>query len=785
MKNEKKSDTKGTNLAEFLTENKIDPAHGSFPIVGVGASAGGLEALEQLFMKMPEDCGFAFVVIQHLSPDHKGMLGELLQRVTKMSVYTVTDKMKVNPNSIYVIPSNKSMTIQNGELHIFKPIEKHGLRLPIDLFFRSLADDQKDHSIGIILSGMGSDGSMGLKAIKEKAGIVLVQDPSNAKFESMPRSAIDAVVVDIVAPVGKLPEKLIALTRQTFSLNAKEEPEKDPSAVEKVIALLRAQTGNDFSQYKKSTMYRRIERRMGIHQLNKIASYVLYLQENPAELDILFKELLIGVTNFFRDAAVWEEIKDNLLPSMLSTLPQKYTIRAWIPGCSTGEEAYSLAIVFREALEKANINKSISFQIFATDLDNNAIDKARKGIYMANIVADVSPERLTRFFSKAGDLYKVNAEIREMVIFAPQNVIKDPSFTKLDILSCRNLLIYMDSYLQKKVLTLFHYSLNPGGILLLGSAETLGSNGNLFTTVNSKLRIYQRSGSKKDEFVSIPGTSSLNKPDISINTVTVKTQDNLQTLTDQLLLQQFSPASALVTEKGDILYLTGNTGKYLLPAAGKANMNLFAMVQQGLRNEFFMAFQEAKQNFDKVVLQGVRIENNNRIQFTDVIIQQIEKPLALKNRFLVIFADVREKTQPAKQKRGKSIDNPLNSELEFEIQRLKEELESTREEMQTSQEELKSTNEELQSANEELQSANEELTTSKEEMQSMNEELQTVNVELQSKIDDSVRVNNDMNNLLNSIEIATLFLDKELNIRQFTNPATIIFKMKQSDIGRH
>jgi two-component system CheB/CheR fusion protein len=525
---------------------------------------------------------------------------------------------------------------------------------------------------------------------------------------------------------------------------------------------------------------------MGIHQLSKISSYVHYLQQNPAELDILFKELLIGVTNFFRDAAVWEEIKENILPSVFAKLPKKYTLRAWVPGCSTGEEAYTLAIVFREALEKATLNKSISLQIFATDLDTNAIDKARKGIFMANIVADITPERLTRFFSKAGEQYKVNANIREMVVFAPQNVIKDPSFTKLDILSCRNLLIYMDSDLQKKLMALFHYSLNPEGILLLGSAETLGSQSNLFTAVNSKLRIFQRSGiHKKEEHSDFQGSSSHNRPDTTGNPVQVKTPDNLQTLTDKLLLQQFSPASVLVTDKGDILYLTGNTGKYLSPAAGKANMNLFAMAREGLLSELPRAFREAKQNFEKIVLRNVRIENNSRTQLTDVIVQQIEKPEGLKNKFLVIFADVQEKKYPLTQNIGKSgLNKKLETELKFEIRRLNEELESTREEMQTSQEELKSINEELQSTNEELQSANEELTTSREEMQSMNEELQTINVELQSKIDDSVRVNNDMNNLLNSIEIATLFLDKKLNIRQFTTPATRIFKMKQSDIGR-
>ncbi|HLN21062.1 MAG TPA: chemotaxis protein CheB [Bacteroidales bacterium] len=785
MNKEIKTLSEISHSVDSIPVQNTEPDQEIFRVVGVGASAGGFEALEQLFRNMPEKCGLAFVVIQHLSPTHKGMLGELLQRVTRLKVYTVTDRMKVKPDAIYVIPSNRSMTITNGEFHIFKPIEKQGLRLPIDLFFRSLAEDRKENSIGIILSGMGSDGSLGLKAIKEKAGLVLVQDPASAKFDSMPRSSIEAVMVDIIAPADELAARLITLTTQSDTIGARDEDDKDTSALEKVITLLRNQTGNDFSQYKKSTMYRRIERRMGIHQLNKIASYVLYLQQNPAELDILFKELLIGVTSFFRNAPVWEELKENILPSLFAKMPQKYLMRAWVPGCSTGEEAYSLAIVFREALEKANLNKNISLQIFATDLDNNAIERARRGVFTANICADVSPERLKRFFTKTGELYRINGGIREMVVFAPQNIIRDPSFTKLDFLSCRNLLIYLDSDLQKKLLAMFHYSLVPGGILLLGSAETHGSQGNLFTAVNSKLRIYERSSDPVIEGQAyMPGSSEHNKPDTG-KTLQAFPPDNLQTLTDQLLLHQYTPASVLVNHTGDILYITGNTVKYLSASAGKANMNIFAMAKEGLRTLLPKAFQHAMQDYEKIVLESVRIKNNSKTQLTNVSIQQLESPPGLKNKFLVVFTDVPEENHLLKAAIGKSgFKNKLETEFKFEIRRLKDELESTREEMQTSQEELKSTNEELQSTNEELQSANEELTTSKEEMQSMNEELQTINVELQSKVDDSVRIGNDMNNLLESIEIATLFLDNELNIRQFTTPATRIFKMKQSDIGR-
>lgn len=757
-----------------------------FPIVGIGASAGGLEALEQFFANMPVNSGMAFVVIQHLDPNHKGIMRELLQRVTEMQVFTVTDRLKIRPNCVYVIPPNKSMSILNGTLYLFEPIETRGLRLPIDFFFRSLADDRLEHSIGIILSGMGSDGSMGMRAIKEKAGLVVVQDPASAKFDSMPRSALDAVISDIVAPANELPEKLLSLIRQPILTDNKQEIEKDSSSLEKIIILLRIQTGNDFQQYKKNTVYRRIERRMSIHQIGKIATYVRYLQENPVEVEILFKELLIGVTSFFRDEAVWEHLKENVLPTMFDRLPHGYVLRAWIPGCSTGEEAYSLAIIFKEALEKVNPNKNLSLQVFATDLDSNAVDKARKGIYPANIVTDVTQSRLKRFFVKAEDQYRVNAEIREMVVFAPQNVIKDPPFTKLDLLSCRNLLIYVDSELQKKLLALFHYSLLYHGILVLGSAETDGAQRDLFSPIDSKLRIYQRTGSAKtQELFDFPSSFSLSKPGITENQLQVKVPENIQTLTDQLLLQQFSPASVLVTDQGDILYITGSTGKYLEPAAGKANMNLFAMAREGLRNELPNAFRKALQNYDKVVLHSIKVGTSQENQLAEITIQQIEKPLTLKGKILVIFTDspgFGQSITVTKNRKTSTI--AVNSELELELQRVREDLQTTREEMQTSQEELKSTNEELQSTNEELQSTNEELTTSKEEMQSLNEELHTVNVELQSKIDDFSRVNNDMNNLLNSIEIATLFLDKNLLIRQFTFPATKIFKLINSDVGR-
>jgi len=780
-KQQKKIDDLKTSVNQITASN-------NFPVVGIGASAGGLEALEQFFGNVPKNCGMAFVVIQHLDPNYVGIMPELLQRSTSMRVTQVTDHLQIQPNHVYVIPPNKSMSVLNGYLYLFEPLEIRGLRLPIDFFFRSLAEDQLGKSIGVILSGMGSDGSMGLKAIKEKKGIVLVQDPLTAKFDGMPQSAINTVIVDILADAKELPSRLIAFLKYTPTVTQKIEiDDKSKSNLEKIIILLRTQSGHDFSLYKKNTMFRRIERRMNVHQIDKIATYVRFLQENPKELDILFKELLIGVTNFFRDNAVWEKLKENILPDLFKDLPNGYILRAWITGCSTGEEAYSLAIVFKEAYEKIKHYKNFTLQIFATDIDIDAIEIARKGIFNLNIVADVSPERISRFFTKEENGFRVNNAIREMVVFAPHNVIKDPPFTKLDILSCRNLLIYMEPELQKKLMNLFHYSLNAGGVMLLGSAENENSQSGQFIQVDAKLKFYKRSTSfATSELFDFPSSFSRTRKQTSNEIKSIKTSENIQALADQLLLQRFAPASILINQDGDILYITGRTGKYLEPAAGKANMNIYSMSREGLRNELPGAIRKAKQNYESVKLHNLKIGTNGGTQIVDITFQLIEKPEIIKGTIMIVFSDVADIPKPANRKSRKANQTSTHreQELDTELQRANEELQSSREEMQTTQEELKSTNEEMQSTNEELQSTNEELTTSKEEMQSLNEELQTVNIELQSKITDYMLANNDMKNLLNSTDIATLFLDKELNIRRFTDQVTKLFKLRQADIGR-
>ncbi|MDI1250306.1 MAG: chemotaxis protein CheB, partial [Lacunisphaera sp.] len=607
-----------------VARSKISAPHpgGTFPIVGIGASAGGLEALEQFLGHVPKPSGMAFVIVQHLDPTHKGIMSELLQRSTGMRVIQVRDRTRVRPDCVYVIPPNKDMSILHGVLHLLAPAAPRGLRLPIDFFFRSLAQDQQEHSVGVILSGMGSDGTLGLRAIKEKAGVVLVQEPATAKFDSMPRSAIDAGLADIVGAAEELPVKILAYLQRTPLIARREvaREDKTQSALEKVVILLRTHSGNDFSFYKRNTLYRRIERRMGIHQIGKMSGYVRYLQENTQELELLFKELLIGVTNFFRDPAAWDQLRDQAIPALLAHRTPGQALRAWVPGCSTGEEAYSLAIVLREAIEETKPRGKFTIQIFATDLDKDAIEKARQGFFPANITADISEARLKRFFTKEEHGYRVRKEIREMVIFAPQNLIMDPPFTKLDILSCRNLLIYLTPDVQKKLIPLFHYSLLPGGILFQGSAETIGEATALFAPLSGKSQLFRRAESLvRPEPIAFPSAfgAALPSGDEARPPLT-KVPASLQTVADQLVLQCYAPPAVLTNEEGDIFYVSGRTGKYLEPAAGKANWNLFAMARDGLRYELAGAFKEALRRKEGVVLSGLSVDTNGGTQRVDV-----------------------------------------------------------------------------------------------------------------------------------------------------------------------
>jgi chemotaxis protein methyltransferase CheR/two-component system CheB/CheR fusion protein len=779
-----KSDASTVNLdvpiLKKLAKNIDKPV-----IIGVGASAGGLEALELFFTHLPPESGVAFVVIQHMDPTHPAMLSEILQGRTLMKVVEASDDDKASPNCVYVIPPNKDLSIIDGHLHLINPVAERGFRLPIDDFFIALAKDQTQHAVGIILSGMGSDGSLGLAAIKQNGGLTVVQSPDSAKFDSMPINAINMGCVDIITEPQMMWNQIVNLLNQRLvGMPSKIDPIltlKSQSALEQIIILLRERTGNNFSLYKKNTIYRRIERRMALHKIESIATYVDYLRNNQQELDLLFKELLIGVTQFFRDPTVWDVLKKDVLTTLLLNYNGETPVRAWVAACSTGEEAYSLAIVFKEALASLDSVIPVKLQIFATDLDQDAIEIARRGFYSNSIKADISTDRLEKFFTADGNGYRINKEIREMVIFAPQNIAMDPPFTKLDILCCRNLLIYLNQELQNKLIPLFYYTLNNNGVLLLGNAETISGFNHLFSVIDNKSRLYRQIPHTLPVGVDFPTKYSQVLPLNQTGDVKLPGLGNFQTLAEQLLLQRYTPAAVIVNNVGDILFISGRTGKYLEPAAGKANWNIHAMAREGLRFELSAALKQAQHQTEAVKINGIKIESHSDSQLANLTVELINKPEALSGMLIVIFTDTPRSTH---KKSSGPVDKLEYENLQNELQRTREQLQSTYEEMQSSQEELRSTNEELQSTNEELQSSNEELVTSKEEMQSLNEELQTVNAQLQTKLDDLSRASNDLNNLLNSMEIATVFLDNALNIRRFTSNCTKIFKLISSDLGR-
>jgi two-component system CheB/CheR fusion protein len=762
-----------------------------FPIVGIGASAGGLVALEQFLGRVPPNGGMAYVVVQHLDPNRQGMLVELLQRHCALPVVEAQDQMQVEANHVYVIPPGHDLSVLANVLHLFEPTERHGFRLPIDFFFKSLADDRQQNSIGVILSGMGMDGTLGLRAIRQAAGACFVQKPDTAQFDSMPRSAIDAGVADVVAPAEELPERILAFVGHTVLPSATtptaDIAKEEAGFLDKVIVVLRTHTGHDFSAYKKSTIQRRVERRMGLHQLPKMSDYLRYLRANPPESKLLFGELLIGVTNFFRDPDMWVQLKAEVIMALLASYPQGGVLRAWVPACSTGEEAYSLAMVFKEVLEELKPIHRFSLQIFASDLDEDAIAAARAGVYPRGIDTDVSDKRLARFFVEDPGGYRVCNEIREMVIFAQHNLIADPPFTKLHLLSCRNLMIYLESELQAKLIQLFHYSLNREGFLVLGNAEAVPG-GDLFAVLPGKSRIYKRLDAPLRALpLGFPTAFKSFTPSAeALDQRRIMSISNLQTAVEHLVLLRFAPAAVLVTDQGEVLYFSGKTGRYLEPAVGKPSLNLFSMAREGLSQALSESFHRAVRDQTPGHIKHVKIEDKGDRQYVDVLIQPLSEPEALRGRVLVVFFDVAAPRRKKQADAGDQIsgEDARLIELANDLQQSREEAKSTREEMQSSQEELKSTNEELQSTNEELQSTNEELTTSKEEMQSMNEELQTVNHELQAKVTELYRASNDMRNLLDSTEIATLFLDDTLRVRRFTLQTRRVYKLIPGDTGR-
>ncbi len=766
------------------------PAPPEFQIVGLGGSAGSLEGFELFFQYLPSGTGMAFVVVPHLDPSQKGMMAEIIRRYTSLPVVEITNDLEVQPEQVYVVPSNKETRLERGKFKLEEPHQPNGQRMPIDFFFQSLAENRREQAIAVVLSGMGADGTLGVKMIMENFGMVMVQDPNTARFDAMPRNAIKTEFVDYVLPVEEMPQKLMDYANMP-PIKGKNmiEAHKSTQMLNKIFQLIKNKTGHDFSQYKRNTIFRRIERRMNSHQMVQFSEYVQYLQDHSFEVEHLFKELLIGVTKFFRDPEAFALLQETYLPTLLKNKQDGDYVRVWVAGCSTGEEAYSIAILLQECMEALNLH--VKIQVFATDIDPEAIDKARAACYLENITADVSPERLRRYFTKLDTHYHVKKELREMVVFAVHNLNRDAPFTKLDLLTCRNLLIYLSADLQKKLFPVFHYSLNPSGLLFLGSSETISGYPDMFTTLDSKWKISRRNDSAIPlaRLVEFPFTFTsfeTVKPHPEPQT-SVKREPNLGGMVQRVLLTHFAPPTVIINPKGDIFYIHGRTGKFLEPAQGQANLNIFDMAREGLTFELNNLVSRAAVLNEEVTAQNIKVKTENGLVHAKITVTPLREPDQLKGMLMVALDDT---PPPKTTKKGKDkpeenfLKDARLAELEKELLYTKQRLQNTIEEMNSSLEELKSTNEELQSANEELQSTNEESMTNKEEMQSLNEELMTINLQFQTKTEELTNSNNDMKNLLDSTEIATIFLDNNLNIRNFTPQVTQIFNLIRADVGR-
>ncbi|MEB3179873.1 MAG: chemotaxis protein CheB [Nostocaceae cyanobacterium] len=782
-----------------------------FPIVGIGASAGGLEAFIQLLSSLPIDTGMAFVLVQHLDPNQKSLLTDILSRITQMLVHEVQDGMAVEPNQVYVIPPNKTMTIAQGILHLVTREKTRKVIMSIDGFFDSLACDRGGQAIGVILSGGDGDGSRGLEAIKAAGGITFAQSEDSAQVSSMPNTAIATGYVDFILPPGEIAEKLASISRHPYvrtgqaiaptAVSSTASPDA-LDALSTIFSILRAATRVDFTNYKHTTIKRRIFRRMALYRLENLNDYVRYLQENPAEVQALYQEILINVTSFFRDAQAFEALKQKVFPALLRNRSLDSPIRIWVAGCSTGEEAYSIAICLLEFLASVPLKPPI--QIFATDVSEVAIEKARLGIYSKSKVVDVSPERLQRFFTQVEGGYQINKFLRELCIFARQNLLNDPPFSRLDLISCRNVFIYFGASLQKKVLSMFHYGLVPNGFLLLGTSETVGESPDLFTIFDRKFKIYTKQLSPLRlnlDLISNTYPMEITSPQPIVGE-TSQNELNLQKAADQIVLQQYAPVGVVINAQLEILQFRGQTGAYLEPSPGRASLNLLNMAKEGLRLELRTAVHQAKQDGQAVRKEAIPLREGNlhrpnksvRTRLVCITVIPFQPKANNEDYFLVLFEDtpaqppVEAETQSTRRTRSR---HQQPSAEQQEIHRLQQELSTTKaylqsiiEEQQSTNQDLRAANEEILSSNEELQSTNEELQTAKEEIQATNEELSTINDELYRRNAETTHVSNDFQNLLASINIPILMLEGDLRIRRFTPTAAPLFNLIPTDIGR-
>ena len=772
-------------------ENPQQPSSDSFLTVALGASAGGLEAFQTFFQHMGEESGMAFVLISHLAPDRDSLLSELVAKETQMRVLQVTEEVSLQPNHVYVIPPNATLTVDDGTLHLSTPLQARGHRAPIDVFFRSLAEDRGENAVCIILSGTGSDGTIGMRSIKEAGGLAIAQDSSTAKYDSMPRNAVVTGLVDYVLPVEDIPARLIEYARHREGLRANlgEDGMLSEAAdyLQQICSLIKRQVGHDFSSYKQGTLLRRIQRRIQITQTNSVEAYVACLESDADEVSLLFKDLLIGVTHFFRDSESFDALQSKVIASLVKHAPANKSIRIWVAGCSSGEEAYSIAMLLAEEMERQSTRAQV--QVFATDIDERSLEKARHGCYPESIVEQVSTERLERFFVRQDDLFQVAKHLREMCIFSQHSLISDPPFSRLDLVSCRNLLIYFDSDLQKRLIPLFHYALREDGYLFLGSSENLSAYGELFRTADKPHRLFQRKNAMVPPQIDFPLVDRSNYRQLSKSKeqTVVGRQSEVVRRIERTLLQDYAPACVILNEQNEIVYFFGRTGKYLEPSQGIPSNNLFDLARLGLRLDLRAAIKEARESRRETIRKRVSIDNEDQIFTVNLIVSPVKQLAEDSSLLMVVFQDVGKPTsyEEAKADGNKPQEEaPVVKQLEDELRVTKEHLRSTIEEIETSNEELKSANEELLSMNEELQSSNEELQTSKEEMQSINEELETVNAELRNKVEDLDAANSDIQNLFESTRIATVFLDESLKIKRFTPTATELFHLIGTDVGR-
>lgn len=762
-----------------------------FLVVGIGASAGGIKALSEFFTAMPDNSGMAFVVILHLSQDHKSNLAEILQRYTQMPVEQVNETLKVEPNRVYVIPPAKHLEMTDGVIKVKEPQRVKGVRVPIDRFFRTLADAYGRKAVCIILSGTGTDGTVGMKHIKGRDGFAIVQDPLDAEYDGMLRSAIETKIADVVMHVSEMPEKLLSVRDSTekFRLTDGQEGEvaseiKNIELLRDVLTLLRIRTGHDFSNYKRPTLIRRIARHLQIHETDDLEEYLTILRDKPDEVLSLLKNLLINVTNFFRDKEAFAALEKKVIPALFDGKTNADQVRIWIAGCASGEEAYSIAILICEFT--ATLPDPPKVQIFASDVDDDAITEAREGRFTESIVTDVSPDRLKEFFIKEEDCYRIRKRVREMILFAPHNVLRDPPFSRLDLISCRNVMIYLNRETQDKLLQVFHFALHNNGYLFLGSSESAESAANYYTSIDKKHRIYQCRPSSKGWHVPpqmpVHGTWT---PRIS--ELPEKTRGQLQSFGEMhhRLIEQYTPPSILVSDEDEILHLSESAGRFLRFTGGEPTNNLLKVVHPMLLSDLRAALFAAKRDNKPVEGKNIRVRFNGEEKFINLTVRPVGIPEAAT---LVIFdesdaeADAGESVQ-AIVAGDKAMESVVRG-LEEELRHTKDQLRNTIEQYETSTEELKASNEELQAINEELRSATEELETSKEELQSVNEELTTVNHEYKEKLDEISRTNSDLQNLIQSTDIGTIFLDRELRIKRYTPRVGEIFNVIPSDVGR-